>query len=68
MDLALDISLLDGADRTAAGIDLADVDVGCSLQLVRQMLDVVGAGEGIDGVGDARLCREHLLRAECQGR
>ena len=34
------------------------------LDLVGERLDQVGAGERVDRVGDARLVRDHLLRAQ----
>ena len=43
---------------------LAISSLRARLDLVGQRLDEVGAGEGIDGVGDARLVGEDLLRAQ----
>ena len=45
-------------------LDLLHQLPGALLDLVGERLDEVGAGEGIDRVGDARLVGEHLLGAE----
>ena len=58
LDLLLDIALLDGAHRAAHAVDPADVGLGLRLDPVREALDIVGAGEGIDGLGDAGLVGE----------
>ena len=63
-DLALEEVLLDRGDDAAAPGDLLEVVVGLPLELVGQVLEVVGAAERVDGVDDAGLVRDHLLRPQ----
>ena len=48
-------------DRAALLVDLLDQRPRALLDLGRQRLDVVGAGERVDGVGGAGLVGDHLL-------
>ena len=64
LDLAALETCFDRRDGAAQLIDSAEVRVGGGLDRIGQALDVVGAGEGVDGVRDAGLVREDLLRAE----
>src|SRR3954447_21433720 len=62
LDLLLDE--LERVHRSAQVLDLLHQLPGALLDLIGQGLDEVGAGEGIDGVGDARLVCEHLRGAQ----
>ena len=62
LDLALDER--DRLDRAAHLVDLLDQPARAVLDLLGQRLDVVGAGERVDGVGGARLVGDDLLRAQ----
>ena len=59
LDLALDEG--DRVDRAAELVDALDQLPGAALDLGGQRLDVVGAGERVDGVGGARLVGDDLL-------
>ena len=63
-DLALLEVLLDRGDHAAELVDPLEVVVRLPLELVRELLEVVGAAERVDRVHDARLVRDHLLRAQ----
>ena len=63
-DLALRVALLDRRDHAAHLVDALDVLERLGLELVREPLDEVAAAERIDGVRDAALVRDDLLRAE----
>src|SRR5438552_105376 len=60
-DLALRVAALHRVDHAAHLLDLAQVAVEALLHDVREVLEVVRAGEGIGGVCDARLVRDDLL-------
>ena len=62
LDLVLDER--DGVDRAAELVDALDQLPRAALDLGGQRLDVVGAGERVDGVGGARLVGDDLLRAQ----
>ncbi len=64
LDLALHPASLDRRDRPAALVHLADELERPLLELAGERLDVVGAAERICRRGDARLVRDHLLRAQ----
>src|SRR5207244_8014250 len=53
LDLALLVSHLNGPQRTADVLDTVEVPRGFLLDAVGQLLDVVGAAEGVDDVSDA---------------
>ena len=55
---------LDGLDRAAELVDLGDQLARAGLEFVGQRLDVVRAGERVDGVGGARLVGDDLLGAQ----
>src|SRR2546421_9054359 len=61
-DLALEEVLLDRRNDSAELVDPVEILVGLSLELAREVLDVVRAAEGVDRVHSARLVRDHLLR------
>src|SRR5215212_2127296 len=62
LDLVLDER--DRVDRAAELVDLRDQLAGALLDLARERLDEVGAGERVDRVGRARLVADDLLRAQ----
>ena len=64
LDLALDEAGLDGRQHPAQLVDLVDVVLGLALDLVGEVLDVVAAGQRVDGVGDAGLVGDDLLGAQ----
>ena len=66
LDLALLEASLDRRERAAHRLDLVEVGPGCRLELVREALDVVGAGQRVGGLGHARLVRQDLLRPQGQ--
>ena len=63
-DLRLDGARLDALDDPAHPLDPLHLGPDPRLHLVGQRLDEVGARQGIDRVGDARLLRADLHRAE----
>src|SRR4029077_1055129 len=64
LDLSLDEATLDGPQNSAQGIDFFDVGGGAFFDFVGEMLDGVGAGHGVDGVGDACFMGDDLLGAQ----
>ena len=64
LDLGLHVPALDRRDRPADVLDAVDDGLRGLLELVRERLDVVRAGEGIDRVGRAGLVGDDLLRAQ----
>ena len=64
LDLALLEPALDGGERSAHRLDLVEVGPRRRLELVRQALDVVGAGERVGRLGDAGLVGDDLLGPE----
>src|SRR5215471_16690379 len=67
-DLALHEVLLDRRDHAAELVDPLEVVVRLTLELVRELLEVVGAAERVDRVHDAGLVRDHLLRTQRESR
>src|SRR5438093_7376208 len=63
-DLALRVAALDRFDHAAQLLDLAEVAVEALLHHVREVLEVIGAGEWVRRVGHAGLMCDHLLRAQ----
>ena len=63
-DLHLGEPLVDRGRHPAHRVDLFDVLPGLLLHLVRQGLHEIGAGQGVDRVGDAGLLGDDLLRPE----
>ena len=55
------VAALDGRDRPAEGVDLVELRPGRPLQLVRQRLDEVRAGQRVGRLGDPGLVGEDLL-------
>src|SRR5208283_617017 len=68
LDLALRIAALDRGHRATEVVDFAQVLEGLFLQFLAQRLEVVGAAQRIDRVGDAGFVGDHLLRAEREQR
>src|SRR6266545_4632503 len=68
LDLLLLEAALDRGHRPTQPVDLGDELTRSPVDLVGEALDEVRPGEGIDGVGDARLVGEHLLAAQRQPR
>ena len=69
LNLALDQALLDGGERAAGRVDAprSAPRASCSIAS-RARLDRPGAADRIDGVGDAGLGRDDLLRAQREAR
>src|SRR5258706_378765 len=65
-DLALEEALLDARDHPAHRLDVAEIVLGLLPEPVREALDVIGAGERIDGLGHADLVGDDLLGAQRQ--
>src|SRR5690606_34396231 len=63
-DLPLEVAQLDAAHHAADAVHLGEDLLRLALEPVGERLDVVGAGERVDRVGDAGLVREDLLGAE----
>ena len=63
-DLALGVVVLDRFDHAAELIDLSEVLVAARLHFVGERLEEPAAAERVDGVGDAGLVGDHLLRAQ----
>jgi hypothetical protein len=63
-DLALEVAHLDPRHDAAEPVDLREDLLRLRFQPVGQRLDVVGAGERVDGVGHPGLEGEDLLRAQ----
>ena len=53
-DLLLDEALFDGGHGAAHAVDLVDVLLGLGLDCVGQILEVIGARQGVDGVAHRR--------------
>src|SRR5262249_51577771 len=68
LDLLLDVAQFDRAERAAQQIDFGKVGLGTAFDLIGQRLDVVGAGQRIDGVRRSRLIADDLLRAQGNAR
>src|SRR5256885_10747692 len=66
-DLALRIAALDGFDHPAHPLDLSQVSLESLLHATRQCLEVVAAGERVNGVRDAGLVSDELLGPERKG-
>ena len=66
LDLALLEAALDGGQRAAEGLDLVEIGPGGRLELVRQALDVVGAGQRVGRLGHAGLVGQDLLGPQGQ--
>src|SRR5262249_57520751 len=63
-ELVWEEAMLEGRRRACELVDAVDQTGGCTLQLVRQLLDEVGAAERIGRVGAPSLAGEDLLRSE----
>src|SRR5687767_6520398 len=63
-DLPLRVAALDGLDHAAHPLDGAQVALEALLHAVGEVLEVVRPRERIGRVGDSRLVRDDLLRAE----
>src|SRR5260370_645382 len=67
LDFALDETGFNGAQHSAHLVDLRKIDGGKRFDFVGEGFDGVGAGDGIDGVGNAGFVREDLLGAQETG-
>src|SRR5258706_7793978 len=68
LDFSLDEAGFDGAQHSAHGIQFVDVGEGASFDFVGEVLDGVGAGDGVDRIGNARFMGEDLLGAQSDER
>ena len=66
LDLALHIPRFYGAQHTAQRVDLLDAGAGSGLDLIRQMLDGIGAADGVHRIGDSALVGQDLLGAQSE--
>src|SRR6267143_5152708 len=64
LDFPLDETCFNGAQHSAHLVDLREIGRGKGFDFVGERFASVGAGDGIDSVGDAGFVGEDLLRAQ----